>query len=383
MTWNKYLTPLFILAIHFSTFATTILLSLIILSWLTYGRFRQSKHIILTNQPALISLLLFILLSISTLYSSAYFIDSLSTLTKYLELLFPLILIPFLTEKENQSRTENFLLAALFISLFASYVNYTNIFPTEFFKTILKSRITYSIFISFLGFYCLHQLRHNEKSKKNWYIATALVIFNLFVICDGRTGQIIFLALCGLFFFQTTTLRTAIIASSLAIGLLIIFLLYAPPSARYIEGIHESINFYQNHNDADDSSMGLRLRFWSNTIDIIKQSILIGQGVGGLPVAFKSTFPHLPVLFNPHNEYLLITAQLGIIGLIIFVVFLASLISTSKRLPTHQRHLLQGVTCSLIISCIFNSPILDHTEGHWFMTLIALYSAPQLKLKNA
>ncbi|MFI3219327.1 MAG: hypothetical protein QX189_09425, partial [Methylococcales bacterium] len=43
-----------------------------------------------------------------------------------------------------------------------------------------------------------------------------------------------------------------------------------------------------------------------------------------------------------------------------------------KTLPNREKWLAQGLLATLIITSLFNSPLLDHTEGHWFTTLIAL-----------
>jgi hypothetical protein len=32
----------------------------------------------------------------------------------------------------------------------------------------------------------------------------------------------------------------------------------------------------------------------------------------------------------------------------------------------------QGMLMTLVTTSLFNSPLLDHTEGHWFTTMIAL-----------
>jgi len=35
-----------------------------------------------------------------------------------------------------------------------------------------------------------------------------------------------------------------------------------------------------------------------------------------------------------------------------------------------------GLLLYLAVTSLFNGPFLDHTEGHWFAGLIALYFAP-------
>jgi len=121
--------------------------------------------------------------------------------------------------------------------------------------------------------------------------------------------------------------------------------------------------------------MGERLHFWSSAMYIIQQSPWLGEGVGGFAYAFHQSFPAERVLANPHNEFLLIAAQLGLPGLCVFLFFLGVVLKQAFAAHDLHGHLLQGIVLMLIVSCLFNSSILDHTEGHWFMTVIALFSA--------
>jgi O-antigen ligase len=232
--------------------------------------------------------------------------------------------------------------------------------------------------MAFLGFFCLHRLYENGQHRALWTIVLILVGLNLFLATDGRTGQLTFLLLAVLFFLQAFRFRTALILGIATLTAFVVFLFFSPHAGRFFEGINESINFYHNDPNVDETSMGLRLGWWRDTLTIIWQSPWLGEGVGGLPYRVQQVFPGRSALVNPHNEYLLMTSQLGISGLLLFVAFLASILRRSTSLPQTQRWLLQGIWLNLLISCVFNSSIFDHTEGHWFMTLIALYSAPLL-----
>jgi len=41
-------------------------------------------------------------------------------------------------------------------------------------------------------------------------------------------------------------------------------------------------------------------------------------------------------------------------------------------LPNKEKWLAQGVLLSLIVTSLFNTPLMDHAEGHWFVSMIAL-----------
>jgi hypothetical protein len=68
----------------------------------------------------------------------------------------------------------------------------------------------------------------------------------------------------------------------------------------------------------------------------------------------------------------MIGVQLGLLGLSIYFGFLASQYICSRKLTDKEKWLAQGVLLSLIVTSLFNSPLMDHAEGHWFTTMIAL-----------
>jgi hypothetical protein len=68
----------------------------------------------------------------------------------------------------------------------------------------------------------------------------------------------------------------------------------------------------------------------------------------------------------------MIGVQLGTFGILIYLGFLTQLFKQSTNLNIENKYLAQGLLLILIITSAFNSPILDLSEGHWFVTLIAL-----------
>jgi len=78
----------------------------------------------------------------------------------------------------------------------------------------------------------------------------------------------------------------------------------------------------------------------------------------------------------------MIGVQLGLIGLFIYLGFLGSQYYYAKKLPDHEKWFAQGLLLSLMITSSFNSPFLDHNEGHWFGTMIALcFASLQVKAR--
>lgn len=74
----------------------------------------------------------------------------------------------------------------------------------------------------------------------------------------------------------------------------------------------------------------VRFAIWADTISLIKEHPLLGVGLGNLKVHFptvqkESLFLYTQYLKDAHNDYLQIWAELGLIGLSLFIFFIGSL----------------------------------------------------------
>jgi len=116
------------------------------------------------------------------------------------------------------------------------------------------------------------------------------------------------------------------------------------------------------------SSIGQRLIFWETSLHIIADQPFLGAGVGSFAHEYVSHNLKIPDLLadNPHNEYLLIAAQVGVVGLLLFIGMLVVLFQQSRRLPETYRYAVQGLVVAMAIGCMFNSFLRDHGEGHFF-----------------
>ena len=75
-----------------------------------------------------------------------------------------------------------------------------------------------------------------------------------------------------------------------------------------------------NYSENKWSSIGYRMTFATYSLEIIQNNPLIGVGTGDFPQEYKKInmvkTPHMNNATNPHNMYLLVTTQLGFVGLI-------------------------------------------------------------------
>lgn len=102
-------------------------------------------------------------------------------------------------------------------------------------------------------------------------------------------------------------------------------------------------------------SIDLRLAFAKNSWSLIQQKWLVGFGLGSFPFAYHTTHgPSLPgvvLLGDPHNTYLHLWVELGLIGLVLFLLFMALQWIEAKQLPTRERRLAQALTITFAVMC--------------------------------
>jgi O-antigen ligase len=124
---------------------------------------------------------------------------------------------------------------------------------------------------------------------------------------------------------------------------------------------------------ADRTSVGQRLEYALTTVRIIAEHPLTGVGAGGFATAYEKATTSTLVTRNPHNDYLMIGAQIGVPGMILLVALYVLLWRDASRLGSRlDRDLLRGAVLTLAVGGLFNSLLLDHAEGLFFAWIVAL-----------
>jgi len=367
-------TALFIVAIYFSTSLSTIISVLLALLWLLSGQLKQMPVTLKRNPVAAWSLLLFLSFIIGLCYGDANYSEALSMLSKYTELLFiPIVTIFLSAERSRNWANKAFILSSVLI-LVISYLMYFGVLDLNHQgDPAFKSRITHSIFISFFGFYCAHKAYDGIAYKKLYWLMFIACAYNLFFIVEGRTGQLIAVALVLLFAVQRFTKRGILLAVFVVGLLMLLFLNYSDKATRFNEGVINIQSDLKPGPEQAQTSMGQRYMFWRYSLKLIAEKPFFGHGTGSFAKEYERIASNETMMTkNPHNEFLMVGVQLGIVGLFIYLGFLASQFYVSNSLLHQEKFVAQGLLLTLIITSMFNTPIMDHTEGHWFLMMIAL-----------
>lgn len=357
--------------------ATAILASL---CWVVSGKVASFPRLMLSNVQVLLAVTLFILLLAGVWYSPATVSAGLATLKKYRELLFFAVAFSMVTGNDRVAQlAENSFIAGCTVLLALSCLMYFSIIPMEKYGYSTVYHITHSFFMAILAFWCLQRVFDAKQLRYMWLLLFGCATVNLFYIAPGRTGMLVYVALILLTIFQRLPLRRSLGATGVA------FLLVAitfTTSTNFSSRVQEAVNEIQNYQATSSrSSLGMRFDWWQNSIELIRLKPVFGHGTGSFEMAQRELIKDskTQTTDNPHNEYLLLGVQTGLLGLGVFLALLAvQFFSTLTTLPP-RKYLLQGVIVAMACGCLMNSFLYDSHQGHFYAIISAILAAPALK----
>jgi O-antigen ligase len=122
--------------------------------------------------------------------------------------------------------------------------------------------------------------------------------------------------------------------------------------------------------------MGIRPVMWETTASIVREAPLIGHGLGSFPeqyrraVAQRYTGWKATLTADPHNQYLLILAETGLLGLAAFAFLLFSATRQQVRGPFG----VVGIALLLAwcLTSLFSSHFHTFNEGHLIAILLGV-----------
>jgi len=361
------------------TAITTISSIAAVILWSISLKYTEYIETLKKHPFSFVAFILFIYLGISLLWSE-HLTEGLSIWKKYREFIFIPIFLIYFSNTKNRGLGLYALYIGMSIAVIISYLVYFDIFPFKPKQHSIGNHIFNGILISFFSYWSL-SLAFNH--KKYWILFITLYaasFFTLFFIREGRTGYVLFVSLMVLFIFQNFKWKN-VLTFFLLTSFIIVCLYY---QLFYSSNISPSnTSFFENFHISYFANLDIRLEYYINTLRIIINNWGFGVGTGdfsSLYLETSNTYDHFwPPTVNPHNEYLMIMVQSGIIGLTLFLIFFFYLFQSAIKLPKIQAQQSIAVIITIAISCLFNSSFLDNQDGSLFLVLISLFFSSPLK----
>lgn len=307
-----------------STSVVSVTAVLFLAGWLLEGDFKRKYEEILSNPMSRAVLVYIALLFLGLLWN-----DQIGASASGIQKQWKILLMPlFLTAIRPEQRWCVLwaFIAGMSIMMLSTYLawlgwlEYADVSQERLTKR--NSHVVYNPMLAFTIYLLLYQLIWGGLQR--WVqlavgVLAALMVVNMFMT-DGRTGQLAFLILSGVLFFQylQTSPWKAVLALLLAPPL--IFFASYHLSSTFKERVDLAKKEVEIYRYNPRTSVGQRLFFWEHSWHIFKQAPVLGVGTGGFEPAYAEQnnrhSPHMPVTDNPHNQYILASVQLGLVGLV-------------------------------------------------------------------
>jgi O-antigen ligase len=375
------------LTIPISTTADSVMLVTILAASLAASQVKDRLLDSIRHPGTLAWLAFFLLVALGTLHGSAPVSDRLHILTKYDDFLLPLLFLPILADAEAQRQARWAFGLAMGATLILSLALAAGWLPAggwvrgqQHDASIFKLRITHSLFMSFAAFmFAMEAGRQRETWKRvALWTLVALAGLDVFLFVQSQTGQVGFLALVVYWCWRRLGLKGIPVGVFAGIIVLTMSLQVSPMFRDRMETVVEQVQSSPNGALASTSqpvAVSLRLEWYKNTLALVAAHPLSGVGTGGFARAYERSVvdPAAVKPSHPHNQYLLTAAELGVFGLAGLLALFAWLFWLSSQVSdSFYKEIGQGALILMATGCLFNSLLLDHAEGLFFVWIMCV-----------
>ncbi len=198
-------------------------------------------------------------------------------------------------------------------------------------------------------------------------IAMLILFLNILLISPAKSGYagIIILGCFYIWFSNSYKINVKVI-SKIALYL-ILFLSILVINNKSNKEIFTAISEVENHQSAEKmTSMGIRMIFLKNTYEILKKNPFLGSGTESFGAVYEEEVRGRSgvegvISKDPHNQYLRIWVEQGILGIIIFLSFIFSCFFHKNN--KHHKYLGISLLAVWCFNSLFHSHFSTFAEG--------------------
>ena len=367
-----------------STSLDGILLVITVVAWTISGAFSELPRIVRDNRFVLLLPGLFVLIAFGMIHGIAPFSDRVRSLWKYDDLLLPLVLIPlFLDSRVRERGLWAFSLAmgltlVISLGLAAGWIPRSSWFhggPAN--ATVFKQQITHNLLMAFAALLFAELGRRASVPWQRYGLAVLAIgaVIDVFMLVQGRTGQLVLCALIIMWSIRSFGFRGLAVGATAVAILVVLSYAMSPVFQKRVDKTMKELEKAQVETVAPaGSSVGLRAEWYQRTALLIAAHPITGVGTGSFAHAYAELVsePMAVKPAHPHNQYLLTVAELGAVGGVLLPGLFGVLWWKFRSADAQLYGMLgQGVVIALAIGCVFNSSLIDHTEGLFWSWMVS------------
>jgi len=243
---------------------------------------------------------------------------------------------------------------------------------------VFRSYATQSMAFAMGTFLALWFAAH--QGKRVWRVGLGLLAIafaaNIAMVTPGRSGYVVFLVLVVWWFAMWRGFKGVLLGAlaALVIGLLA-YNLSASVQSRVNMGITETQNF---STAPQETSLGRRMLMVQTTLGMIAERPLLGVGTGSFKQSFsaiaaeKYTGWRAIAFDDPHNQYLFIATENGLIGLLAFLFMMAMILKYCLRSGSVYGKMAAGCLLAWCATSLFSGHFRTFPEGHMIAFIVGM-----------
>lgn len=361
-------------------------MTLCLASWLIAGGYRQRFDALRSHAFAWSTLLLLLLILLGVLYSTGNPSDINRHVTKYAKLAFIPLAITLLQEERWYRYALNAFTFAMALTLLISILSLFIEIPfmkgdsgsLEGNHYVFKDHIAQNLMMSIFVLTMLVK-GYAESSRGHRFVywgLAAVAIINILAFVHGRTGYLALAVILTIFIFLQVSSRRrwqSLLALIIAAAVLL------PFAEGFRDRIERAMDELQTHQSDKATSVGARIEMAKTSLDLIRERPLIGWGTGSYPKQFceRAITEEMCAVggYHPHNQFLSFGVQLGIVGMLAYLVFLATAVRQTRYFGQSQKTLAFGLIGALVIDSLLHAPFFLVGESQFFILMLAVVLA--------
>lgn len=325
-----------------------------------------------------LGLLLFAYILLRTVLVDGFTRTGLAAVNRYHELLMiPLLWALMRNARRPQAFANGLLLGAL---VFAALHWLAPLFPKIYHYFLFSRRVSGGFGLAVCAFLLFEHARLGRLPAAVGYAGAVFLAATVIFASEGRTGHVVLLALlvCAAFRAAPVRLRLAVVLAILVTGVLV-----AGASDPIRMRVEETLRETQSTSAGSigsGSSTGTRIELLRTGAEVAGQHWLAGTGWGDYASVFQQAAaengmkPEHARVSNPHNEYLLLLGAGGLPALLLYLLWVGWPMWVGLRDRGRHPRWTGPVGCvalAFALGSLFNSVLLDFTEGHFYGALMA------------
>lgn len=224
---------------------------------------------------------------------------------------------------------------------------------------------------------------HSRRWRLLFTAAALLALINITVMLESRTTYLTLIPLLAYWGWRILGKgrpgwRTAVLACCLAACVPAIVWFSPPLRERLVMSVTHEVELYASQRAP--TSTGIRLELWRRTLPIIATAPVFGHGLHQWAPLYRHAIAELPsfnafLMGHPHQEMLLILAEQGVIGLLVYLLLLMALARYLWRLDQPERDIYVCLLLIYVTAGLANCLWADFSHRHLFILLLACVPA--------